>query len=320
MDFSTIMALLVGGGICFLAGCLLCWMVLARRRAEENFRSVVEHSIQGILVLDGVNIVFANEAFARMFGYGDVEEVLRIGTLDRFADPEDFAELRDQEGRRVVGEFTTDHVRWQGVRADNSRIWVDSISNSIQWSGKWMLLASLVEVTDEVERQAETRSAEDRLLSALNAIGQPVALFDADDRLVACNEIYRGLLGDKAELVTVGMLFEEFLKLAVAQGLHGEDAKDNEAFLRRRVARHRDPGGTTAIILQGGRAMELHEQRLASGETLLLTVDVTERVNAEDLARASEARFRDFAEISSDWFWETDVDHRFTLITGDRLR
>lgn len=47
---------------------------------------------------------------------------------------------------------------------------------------------------------------------------------------------------------------------------------------------------------------------------------MTDRVDAEDQVRASEARFRDFAEISSDWFWETDVEHRFTLITGDRLR
>ena len=35
---------------------------------------------------------------------------------------------------------------------------------------------------------------------------------------------------------------------------------------------------------------------------------------SEELAR-SEARFRDFAVTSSDWFWETDADHRFTYIS-----
>lgn len=33
--------------------------------------------------------------------------------------------------------------------------------------------------------------------------------------------------------------------------------------------------------------------------------------------RASERRFRDFALISSDWFWETDADHRFTFHSDD---
>jgi two-component system cell cycle sensor histidine kinase PleC len=35
---------------------------------------------------------------------------------------------------------------------------------------------------------------------------------------------------------------------------------------------------------------------------------------SEELAR-SETRFRDFALISSDWFWETDREHRFTYIS-----
>jgi PAS domain S-box-containing protein len=35
--------------------------------------------------------------------------------------------------------------------------------------------------------------------------------------------------------------------------------------------------------------------------------------------RASEARFRDFAETASDWYWETDADHRFTYVS-ERIR
>jgi PAS domain S-box-containing protein len=35
--------------------------------------------------------------------------------------------------------------------------------------------------------------------------------------------------------------------------------------------------------------------------------------------RASEERFRDFAETASDWYWETDADHRFTYVS-ERIR
>lgn len=292
----------------------------ARHRAEANFRAVIENSIQGILVLDGLEMVFANEALARMFGYETVEDVVAVGTLDRLAHPEDFAALRDPSGRRVVGDFVPDRVRWRGIRADGAGIWIESISNAIQWSGKQMLLAALIEVTDEVEMELETRSAEAHLLSAMNAMGQPVALFDVDDRLIVCNEIYRDLLGDKADSVKAGMAFEELFSLAVSHGVYGDVGMEAEAFIRQRLEHHRHPTGAMAVTLHDGRAMELHEQRLSSGETLLLTLDVTERVKAEALVRASEARFRDFAEISSDWFWETDVEHRFTLITGERLR
>lgn len=32
--------------------------------------------------------------------------------------------------------------------------------------------------------------------------------------------------------------------------------------------------------------------------------------------KRDEVRFRDFAELSNEWLWETDAEHRFTLMTG----
>ena len=37
--------------------------------------------------------------------------------------------------------------------------------------------------------------------------------------------------------------------------------------------------------------------------------------DAEGALRASEDRFRALTEISSDWFWETDAEHRFTFLS-----
>ncbi|MBL8836050.1 MAG: PAS domain S-box protein, partial [Alphaproteobacteria bacterium] len=48
--------------------------------------------------------------------------------------------------------------------------------------------------------------------------------------------------------------------------------------------------------------------------------DITAQVEAEEAARASEARFRDFAETASDWFWETDAEHRFTFLSDSISR
>ena len=40
-----------------------------------------------------------------------------------------------------------------------------------------------------------------------------------------------------------------------------------------------------------------------------------EKHDAEEALRASEERFRALTEISSDWFWETDAQHRFTFLS-----
>jgi PAS domain S-box-containing protein len=64
---------------------------------------------------------------------------------------------------------------------------------------------------------------------------------------------------------------------------------------------------------------EVIEER---GEKLLLltVLDVSEGRRAEAALRDSEQRFRALVELSSDWYWVTDAEHRFTFRDGEILR
>jgi len=85
-------------------------------------------------------------------------------------------------------------------------------------------------------------------------------------------------------------------------------------------------------VLTTGRTISRQVERpFASGETHILhvtkfpildragritkvgsvSVDLTEQITARRKLAESEARFRDFAEIASDWLWEMDADLRF---------
>jgi PAS domain S-box-containing protein len=104
--------------------------------------------------------------------------------------------------------------------------------------------------------------------------------------------------------------------------------------IEREVREKRSFANEFRIILPDGTAKHLEAANdsvfSATGELLEVVVtgiDVTERKRDEQTLRESEAKFRDYAETASDWFWEIGPDYKFTLLTenafgshaGDRI-
>ncbi|MGH6618010.1 MAG: PAS-domain containing protein, partial [Alphaproteobacteria bacterium] len=141
------------------------------------------------------------------------------------------------------------------------------------------------------------------------------ALFDADDRLVVANPEYIRLHDAVADILKPGMTFETLLRTMFARGaLHGA-AEDEEAFVANRLRQHRNPVGPLLRRLADGRAFIIKETRLRDGSVICRENDVTELVAAKEALHESEERFKALAEIASDWFWESDEQHRFTSLT-----
>jgi PAS domain S-box-containing protein len=76
------------------------------------------------------------------------------------------------------------------------------------------------------------------------------------------------------------------------------------------------------IVLRDGTVKHVeaigHHVFSSDGELLEVLgthVDVTERKRAQAALRESEAKFRDYAESASDWFWEIGPDYKCTALT-----
>ncbi len=119
----------------------------AARQAEQRYRSVVEGSLQGILIHQDGIIRFANPALARMFGYSAPEELVGLHT-DLLIAPEDRPTLEARRRAVLGGEAVTEGHEWQGVRRDGSRLWVQSTVSTIPWDGRPAVLSLRIDVTE----------------------------------------------------------------------------------------------------------------------------------------------------------------------------
>lgn len=137
--------------------------------------------------------------------------------------------------------------------------------------------------------------ASDRLAGAIELLAEYFALYDADDRLVIANERFREVNAAIIDCTRPGVPFEDLLRAGVATGQYPDAVGREEQWVAEHLAMHRNPGGTFEVARQDGRWMMINERRLSDGGTAVMGIDITERRRAEEAARASETRHREFA-------------------------
>ena len=131
---------------------------------------------------------------------------------------------------------------------------------------------------------------------AVEGMADGFVLWDADDRLLACNEVYREIYALSRLRLVPGTPFEEIIRWGVAAGQYPESVGREEAFVEHLVAWHR--GGTGAIERQlpNGRWVLIRERRLKDGGIVGIRTDITAIKRAQvELAEATN-KAREAAE------------------------
>ncbi|MEE8173597.1 MAG: PAS-domain containing protein, partial [Alphaproteobacteria bacterium] len=74
------------------------------------------------------------------------------------------------------------------------------------------------DITDEIEAKASASAAQVRLGDAIESISEAIALFNADNRLVECNQKYREYHPAIAALMVPGMSYEKIIRAGADSG------------------------------------------------------------------------------------------------------
>jgi len=263
---------------------------LAERRAAierhmaENARlaEIVRNSVNPTYVMDlDYRLVWMNEPFLETFGLTWDEAVgRRPGSI--LYDDATSAELVTEVRRSLSdsGQYYGEVVNRD--RVGRRRVFTLRMNRFRSADGRQ---EGYVAIREDVTEQRSARDTVDRLIRALDAIEDLVALFDTDERLVFANRLFKDLHPGLDDVLVPGTTMAAILQAFGERGI----IKDPERAVPERLAQFRRPSGFVDIQ-RFGRWFRAKDQKLGDGGTLLIATDVTETKSVElDLRDAVDA-------------------------------
>ena len=220
--------------------------------AEQRLRESVNTIRDGFAVFDRrLSLVMANHAFFSFFGNEDVKP--GIGYVDLINVVAD-AGMVDYQGEapdrwfaRMMARIQTEHVPPETVKLADGR-WIRMVDRRARDGD---LVTLIMDITEQM-----------RIWAAIDALPDAFVLFDREERLLTCNQRYRDMFPDSADVMVPGTTFEDLLRHGLNNGHVTEAVGQEENWLANRLRQFRE-------------AKESSESRLASGQWILESDHVT---------------------------------------------
>ena len=173
-----------------------------------------------------------------------------------------------------------------------------------------------------LRREAETRlrEAQDILRDAVDSISEAFVIYDAEDRLVMCNDAYRQLYEGSAAILMPGMKFEALLRDGLGRGEFVDAIGHEEEWLAARMEKHRNPSEPIEAPLADGRWVLISERRMRNGGTAGLRVDITKLKEAEARLRESQDRLNRAQRLAQLGSFERDLRTGENVLSDEAYR
>jgi len=246
--------------------------------SERRSSQLLDTAPDAIVVVGPMGrIDVVNVQAERLFGYtrseliGEPLEIL-IPESFRAAHLSHVTRFLAQPRSRTMGSG----LELFGRRKDGTEMPIEVSLSPLRTEAGTTVSAAIRDISERKQMEAAAKLLAERLASAVDSIQDAFALFDATDRLVLCNSVYRRLLGDSITGPLIGRSYEELLR-AWSQDVYFHDDSGRLRFCEERLSRRRSDQTTTFDIrMRDGRSLRVIDRRTGEGGIVKTIWDLTE--------------------------------------------
>jgi PAS domain S-box-containing protein len=257
------------------------------RRSEDRYRTLVEESFDGILILRGRTIVFANSRLHKMLGYDEGE----LAGTDHWLiyHPDCQETIRRRAEARMRGETFLRRYEVKLLRKDGASLDGEINARMIKVGLEPGVQIWIKDITERKTAERELRESEDRLRRLSDAAAEGILIHDKGV-IVDANEAFARMFGyDLFDLI--GKTVDRFAAAEswptiTAHMASGSDKSCVATWVR---------GDGSCFCCQVAAKPYLYRSKMLSIVTLN---DITDHIATEEALRNSQEEFRRLYEQS----------------------
>ena len=213
----------------------------------------------------------ANPAYMTIFdGLDSVGMGTSYGHIVEMMVEEGIVDLQGEDGALFI--------RRAKERIENKLIPVATIR---LWNGRFIKIRDLRTPDGGIVSLCVDMTELMRMWSAVEEMPDGFVLYDADERLITCNEPYRKIFDLSKDAIRPGVSFEKLLRSGFRQGQFNQSIQNEDDWVEERLHAFRSGEGEMDHQLANGRWIRSFDRPLRDGGCLGLRIDITETKHQE---------------------------------------
>ena len=177
------------------------------KESEEKYRTIVEQSLEGIVMVrdQPPKFIFANATFAKIFGYTS-REIMALSPQEIYemVHPDDQEMFFRRFSDRLDGKKPPSRYEFRGITKDKRTVWLEISSSLIAYQGKPAVLALFSDITGRKQAEEARGRSEEKYRNLFESVSDALFFIDNVGTILEANHAAIELFGySREELLTM---------------------------------------------------------------------------------------------------------------------